>query len=80
MFSFPNGLESHTPSTVAGQFSCPLNHFSSSDFGFDEQDKDYYLRLFADVLQRNPTIVELYDLSQSNSEHSRHWFFGGMAP
>lgn len=28
-------------------------------------------------LQRNPTTVELFDLAQSNSEHCRHWFFGG---
>jgi len=21
--------------------------------------------------------VEIYDMAQSNSEHSRHWFFGG---
>lgn len=26
-------------------------------------------------LKRDPTSVELFDLAQSNSEHSRHWFF-----
>ena len=26
---------------------------------------------------RDPTNVEIFDLSQSNSEHSRHWFFRG---
>ena len=26
---------------------------------------------------RNPTNVECFDLGQSNSEHSRHWFFRG---
>ena len=25
----------------------------------------------------NPTDVECFDMAQSNSEHSRHWFFGG---
>ena len=29
------------------------------------------------VTGRDPTIVELFDIGQSNSEHSRHWFFGG---
>ncbi len=24
---------------------------------------------------RDPTTVELFDIAQSNSEHSRHWFF-----
>lgn len=44
--------------------------------GFDSQDIDYYLKLFEDM-GRNPTNVELFDLAQSNSEHSRHWFFNG---
>lgn len=28
-----------------------------------------------DELKRDPTNVELFDIAQSNSEHSRHWFF-----
>jgi phosphoribosylformylglycinamidine synthase len=28
-------------------------------------------------LQRDPSDVECFDMGQSNSEHSRHWFFGG---
>lgn len=43
--------------------------------GFDKQDLVYYTRLFKETLKRNPTSVELFDLAQSNSEHSRHWFF-----
>lgn len=31
--------------------------------------------LFVNKLKRDPTSVELFDLAQSNSEHSRHWFF-----
>ncbi len=45
--------------------------------GFDEWDIDFYYRLFKDELKRDPTDVECFDLSQSNSEHSRHWFFNG---
>src|SRR5208283_3107928 len=45
--------------------------------GFDDWDIDYYYRLFKNELERNPTDVECFDLSQSNSEHSRHWFFKG---
>ena len=44
---------------------------------FDDADLDYYTRLFKNVLERNPTNVECFDLAQSNSEHSRHWFFKG---
>ncbi len=45
--------------------------------GFDLWDIDYYYDLFVNELGRNPTDVECFDLSQSNSEHSRHWFFRG---
>ncbi|PKA57324.1 putative phosphoribosylformylglycinamidine synthase, chloroplastic/mitochondrial [Apostasia shenzhenica] len=44
---------------------------------FDEQDIEYYTSLFRDDIKRNPTTVELFDIAQSNSEHSRHWFFNG---
>ncbi|EDQ89870.1 uncharacterized protein MONBRDRAFT_18981 [Monosiga brevicollis MX1] len=44
---------------------------------FDDWDLDYYTKLFRDVIKRNPTSVECFDMAQSNSEHSRHWFFGG---
>ena len=45
--------------------------------GLDEWDIDYYYNLFVQDIGRNPTNVECFDLSQSNSEHSRHWFFKG---
>lgn len=44
---------------------------------FDDWDLDYYTDLFREKLKRNPTSVECFDLAQSNSEHSRHWFFKG---
>ncbi len=49
----------------------------SLGLSFDEWDLEYYFKLFRDRLQRNPTSVECFDLAQSNSEHSRHWFFRG---
>jgi phosphoribosylformylglycinamidine synthase len=45
--------------------------------GLDEWDIEYYHNLFIKDIGRNPTNVECFDLSQSNSEHSRHWFFRG---
>jgi phosphoribosylformylglycinamidine synthase len=45
--------------------------------GLDEWDIEYYYNLFVHVIGRNPTNVECFDLGQSNSEHSRHWFFKG---
>jgi phosphoribosylformylglycinamidine synthase len=44
---------------------------------FDDWDLDYYTALFRDDVGRNPTNVECFDIAQSNSEHSRHWFFKG---
>uniref|UniRef100_A0A7S4EUI8 phosphoribosylformylglycinamidine synthase n=1 Tax=Chrysotila carterae TaxID=13221 RepID=A0A7S4EUI8_CHRCT len=46
-------------------------------FGFDEADIVYYTNLFQNELKRDPTDVECFDMAQSNSEHSRHWYFGG---
>jgi phosphoribosylformylglycinamidine synthase len=45
--------------------------------GLDEWDIEYYYNLFVNDIGRNPTDVECFDLGQSNSEHSRHWFFKG---
>jgi phosphoribosylformylglycinamidine synthase len=45
--------------------------------GLDDWDIDYYYHFFVKDMGRNPTNVECFDLSQSNSEHSRHWFFKG---
>jgi len=45
--------------------------------GLDAWDVNYYYNLFVREIGRNPTNVECFDLGQSNSEHSRHWFFNG---
>lgn len=52
---------------------------ANKDLGlaFDDWDLDYYTNLFQEKIKRNPTSVECFDLAQSNSEHSRHWFFKG---
>ena len=44
---------------------------------FDDWDLEYYTNLFVNRIGRNPTSVEAFDIAQSNSEHSRHWFFRG---
>lgn len=52
---------------------------TTDDFSsFDTQDAQYYSSLFRDKYQRNPTDVELFDILQSNCEHSRHNFFNGQ--
>ncbi|MDP3955333.1 MAG: phosphoribosylformylglycinamidine synthase, partial [bacterium] len=44
--------------------------------GMDEWDVDYYTELFRRY-GRNPTDVELFQIGNANSEHSRHWYFRG---
>ena len=54
-----------------------ISNFSDKySLGFDQVDIKFYTKMFYE-LNRDPTNVELYDLSQSNSEHARHWFFRG---
>tara|TARA_B100001173_G_scaffold312308_1_gene332804 strand:+ start:3217 stop:6888 length:3672 start_codon:yes stop_codon:yes gene_type:complete len=59
----------------------PINTISTVNdtmgFAMDNHDIDFYTNLFKNKLKRNPTNVELFDLAQSNSEHSRHWIFNG---
>jgi phosphoribosylformylglycinamidine synthase len=43
----------------------------------DERDRNFYYKYFVKKHGRNPTIVEIMDLNNANSEHSRHGFFRG---
>ncbi|MFA6315288.1 MAG: phosphoribosylformylglycinamidine synthase [Candidatus Paceibacterota bacterium] len=51
---------------------------STLGLGMDAKDIEYYYHLFAEILKRNPTDVELFQLGNANSEHSRHWYFKGQ--
>jgi phosphoribosylformylglycinamidine synthase len=44
----------------------------------DEWDRNFYYDYFVRKHKRNPTIVEIMDLNNANSEHSRHGFFKGI--
>jgi len=43
----------------------------------DDRDKQAYYDYFVGRCNRNPTIVEIMDLNNANSEHSRHGYFKG---
>ncbi len=78
--SFETGIVPQPPTTVPliEEGKTALVEINRSmGLGLDDWDIDYYYNLFVDDIKRNPTNVECFDLSQSNSEHSRHWFFGG---
>ena len=75
---YPTPLETLSSTIVPeGVRSIPrdeIAEFSRREcLGWDSQDVEYYTSLF----DRDPTNVELLDLAQSNSEHSRHTFFNG---
>ncbi|CAH2308064.1 phosphoribosylformylglycinamidine synthase [Pelobates cultripes] len=62
---------------VLGQGRAALERANTElGLAFDSWDLDFYTALFQRV-GRNPSSVECFDLAQSNSEHSRHWFFKG---
>jgi len=44
----------------------------------DEWDRNLYHDYFVKKEGRNPTIVEIRDLDNANSEHSRHGYFKGI--
>ena len=57
---------------------CNIQKYANDNFlALDKHDIIYYTNLFQNVLKRTCTNMELYDLAQCNSEHSRHWFFNG---
>ena len=39
--------------------------------------KAAFCRFLFKSYNHKPNLIELMDMSQSNSEHSRHWFFKG---
>lgn len=43
----------------------------------DDWDRNFYYDYFVKKHNRNPTIVEIMDLNNANSEHSRHGYFKG---
>ncbi|MEJ2215654.1 MAG: phosphoribosylformylglycinamidine synthase [Gemmatimonadota bacterium] len=78
--SFDPGVEPepvvHVPVVAEGRAALERMN-REKGLAFDDRDLDYYTQLFQARLGRDPTNVELFDIAQSNSEHSRHWFFKG---
>ncbi|MDP1760575.1 MAG: AIR synthase-related protein, partial [Candidatus Woesebacteria bacterium] len=85
---YPNGIESFntgmSPEDVrvidlVGRGKVALEEMNNTlGLGMDARDIEYYQHLFTQVLLRNPTDVELFQLGNANSEHSRHWYFKGQ--
>ena len=52
-------------------YICYFPSLQEMGLAFDDWDLNYYTSLFRDDMKRDPTNVELFDIAQSNSEHSR---------
>ncbi|EHB04518.1 Phosphoribosylformylglycinamidine synthase [Heterocephalus glaber] len=85
---FPHPIQSFLPESTPAPLSGPINILQEGrsalekanqklGLALDSWDLDFYTKRFQE-LQRNPSTVEAFDLAQSNSEHSRHWFFKGQ--
>ncbi|MDO8667482.1 MAG: phosphoribosylformylglycinamidine synthase [bacterium] len=85
---YPNGIESFDTGVVPedvktidllGFGQLALKEINNNlGLGMDAADIEYYYDLFVHILKRNPTDVELFQLGNANSEHSRHWYFRGQ--
>lgn len=69
---------------VAAVFSIPLREqgpdalLSIPGLAMSSEERLFYWKYFVEVEGRDPTIVEMLDLNNANSEHSRHGFFKGV--
>ena len=76
---YPEGIMEFPKSEIQIRDFEIINMFDLEEYNeknalsFDKQDIDYYRNIYTTL-----TEVELFDLAQSNSEHSRHWFFNGQ--
>ncbi|WP_339134488.1 MAG: phosphoribosylformylglycinamidine synthase [Candidatus Electrothrix sp. GW3-4] len=75
--SFETGVEPEPVYEVDLMGKGPDALLDLPGISMDDWDRNFYYDYFVNKHQRNPTIVEIMDLNNANSEHSRHGYFGG---
>lgn len=75
--TFATGLEPEAVYEVDMLAKGPEALAEIPGISMDEWDRNFYYDYFVKKHRRNPTIVEIMDLNNANSEHSRHGFFRG---
>ncbi|MEN8189029.1 MAG: phosphoribosylformylglycinamidine synthase [Thermodesulfobacteriota bacterium] len=75
--SFETGMVPEPVYDVDLKSSGPDGLLDIPGISMDEWDRNLYYDYFVKKNDRNPTIVEIMDLNNANSEHSRHGFFKG---
>ena len=75
--TFETGIEPEPVYEVDLMSKGPDGLLEIPGISMDEWDRKFYFDYFVTKHNRNPTIVEIMDLNNANSEHSRHGFFRG---
>jgi phosphoribosylformylglycinamidine synthase len=76
--SFASGAEADPVRTIdlLGKGEAELKRLDKElGMAMDDEDVEHVMHIFRDVLKRNPTDVELFQIGQANSEHCRHHVF-----
>lgn len=76
--TFETGIEPEAVYDVDMKSGGPDALLNIPGISMDERDRNFYYDYFVKKNNRNPTIVEIMDLNNANSEHSRHGFFRGI--
>ncbi|MDR2548609.1 MAG: phosphoribosylformylglycinamidine synthase [Desulfobulbus sp.] len=75
--TFETGIEPEPVYEVDLMGKGPDGLLDIPGISMDQWDRELYHDYFVKRCGRNPTIVEIMDLNNANSEHSRHGFFRG---
>ena len=75
--SFEAGIVPKPVSTIPLMEKGPDALLEIPGLAMDAWDRQFYYDYFVRAEKRNPTIVEILDLNNANSEHARHGFFKG---
>ncbi len=75
--SFETGIVPEGVYTIPMREKGPGALLDIPGISMDEWDRNFYYDYFVKKHKRDPSIVEIMDLNNANSEHSRHGFFRG---
>jgi len=75
--SFESGIVPEPVFTIPLKEEGPDALLKIPGLAMDDWDRQFYWDYFVNIEGRNPTIVEILDLNNANSEHARHGFFKG---
>ncbi len=78
LVTFDSGIRPESVSEIPMMENGPDALLKVPGLAMDAWDRNLYYEYFVGEEKRNPTIVEIRDLDNANSEHSRHGYFRGQ--